>query len=181
MLIKRHYDPAALKRYRDAVEALEASGVPRAKATDQAARPAVAWLEIKHTGSSPRQNFSTSFVAEGMQSGLVSIDEKAQTLTIHAKPQDLVYAIKRRPGYYCCHDGKRIEMSPEAYGDPAIAAVEAQQYLKKAKLDGKASPDPQNPAGYARIHCYECELEAAVHAKFKAKPGALAMSMKQGV
>ena len=86
---------------------------------------------------------------------------------------------KRRPGYYCSHNGARMDLSAEAYGDPAIAAVEAQQYLKANGFADVASPDPQNPAGYQRLHHYECELDADQHARFKAVPGALAPSMKQ--
>jgi hypothetical protein len=154
MLLKRHYDPESVA----------------------AGSPVVTHLEVKHTGANAPQNFSTALVAEGLRSGFVSLQE--DLLTLHAKPEDLRYTIKRRPGYYCCHNGARMELSAEAYGDPSIAAVEAQQYLKANGFDG-ASPDPMNPSGYMRLHQYECELDADQHARFKAVPGALAPSMKQ--
>ena len=155
MLLKRHYDPDSL-----------AAGAPR-----------ITHIEVKHTGTTPSQNFSTSLVAEGLRAGFISLQE--DLLTLHAKPVDLLYTVKRRPGYYCSHNGARMDLSAEAYGDPAIAAVEAQQYLKANGFADAASPDPQNPAGYQRLHHYECELDADQHARFKAVPGALAPSMKQ--
>lgn len=135
----------------------------------------VSGLEIKHTGTRPEQNFSTTLVAEWIGSGLASIS--GDMLLLSTKPEPLRYKILRKPGYYCCHTGKRMEMSPEAYGDPALAAIEGRQYLKDAGLLGKLSPDRNNPSGYRRTHAYECVLDEKQHAKFKAVPGALAPSM----
>lgn len=137
------------------------------------------YVELKHTGVKPEQNFSTSLIAQGMADGWISMDDKSITLGV--KPEALKYSIKRKPGYYCCHDGKAIPVTAEAYGDPALAAVQCQQYLKANGFAGKKSPDPSNPAGYERTHAYECVLDAKQHEKFKAKQGAMAMSMKQGV
>jgi hypothetical protein len=132
-------------------------------------------LEIKHTGSRPEQNFSTSLVAQWLADGLAAID--GNVLTLRTEPAALRYTITRGPGYYCCHTGKRIELTPEAYGDLSLAAIEARKYLQGAKLLGKPSPDKGNPSGYRRSHAYECVLDAAQHARFKAVSGALAPSM----
>jgi hypothetical protein len=135
----------------------------------------VARLELKHTGTHPEQNFSTTLIAQWLGLGLATVS--GDVLTLDTEPEPLRYTIVRKPGYYCCHSGKRLDLSPEAYGDPALAAIEARQYLKDAKLLGKASPDANNPAGYRRTHAYECVLDEAQHARFKAVNGALAPSM----
>lgn len=152
MLLKRHYDPASIER----------------------GDPVLTHVEVKHTGANPEQNFSTSLVLQGKASGLITIVD--DQLTLHVKPEALRYTIKRRPGYYCCHDGARIDISPEAFGDPALAAMEAQAYLASHGFAGKASPDKCNPAGYMRLHEFQCVLDAEQHARFKATPGALAPS-----
>lgn len=176
MLLKRHYDPASLAAYQAERERLQAAGLSAEKIA-AALQPLVAsHISLRHSGTSERQNFSAPLIAEGLASGFIEIDGDA--LTLHCKPEPLRYAILRRPGYYCCHDGAAMPMSPAAYGDGAIAAVEAQAYLAAHGHKGKPSPDRANPAGYERSHQYECVLDPEQHQRFKAVPGALAPSMQ---
>lgn len=129
-------------------------------------------VAVKHTGRAAAQNFSTTLVAQAMAEGWMSID--GNVLTLHATNGDLRYTIRRTPGYYCCHNGAPMPISAAAYGDGALAAIEARAYLKANGFSG--SPDPSNPAGYERINQYECVLDEGQHAKLRAVPGALAPS-----
>jgi hypothetical protein len=60
--------------------------------------PVVSHMEIKHTGQSPEQHFSTRLVAAGLAEGWLVIE--GSTLTLKAQPQDLIYQIRRTPGTY---------------------------------------------------------------------------------
>lgn len=151
------------------------------QASVDAGNPRVTGLLVQHTGGHAEQNFSTKFVLEGMAAGLVKID--GDKLVVLCEPEALIYAIKRRPGYYCCHDGKPIPISELAQrealttGVAKLAAMEARAYLKAAGFEGKPSPDSSNPSGYQVVNQYECVLDAKQHAKYKAVPGAPAMLM----
>jgi hypothetical protein len=131
----------------------------------------VSHVSVVHTGTSPQQNFSGRLVDAGLADGWLSISGTRLTIKTDAEP--LGYAIVHPPGYYCCHDGKEIKLSQRARDerlrDPThakLAAAEARAYMEKAGFAGKASPDPQNPAGYRVIDHYECKLDAEQHAKF---------------
>lgn len=164
MLFKRLYDPAAL----------DGPG-PRPNA-----------LALGHTGTHAAQNFSADFVAEAVAGGYAALDGDTLRLTVQtgAGEDTLRYAIKRRPGYYSCHDGQPIPISDLAQrealsGIARLAAAEARAWLAAHGHAGKASPDPQQPAGYAVTHSYECELDAAQHARYRlpaGTPPALALS-----
>lgn len=110
-------------------------------------------IQVNHTGTHPEQTFSTQMVDQGMAEGWISVVKGE--LVLHAKPEDLHYAILNGPGFYCCHDG-----SKHATGK------DAQNYTAK-KFAGKPSPDANNPAGYRKLNGYELRLNAAQHAKFK--------------
>lgn len=179
MLLKRVYDPADVSRYHAAL----------ARAVDEEARaqvapPAALGVQLKHTGINPAQNFSVDLVMQAVSSGWMSIS--GDTLILHAAPEDLHYAIVRRPGYYCCHDGKRIPISElamqEALTQPQakLAAAEARAYLALHGFAGVPSPDAQHPSGYLRCNAFECVLDSAQHDKYQACRGALAMSMNPG-
>lgn len=176
MLVKRIYEAADLARYQAEVARLMRDGASREHAQAVVRQPKLSHLEVRHTGTSPEQNFSSTLVAAWIQAGVaVKSDD---ILVIKAEPESLRYKVLRTPGYYCAHDGQKIPVSPEGYGDPAIAAMECVEYLKANGFDGKTSPDPANPAGYLRTHAYECVLDADQHARFKAVPGALAPSQR---
>lgn len=139
-------------------------------------------VQLRHTGVDAEQNFSTTLVSTAIGEGWMVVE--GGTITLHTDVGPLRYTVKRTPGYYCCHDGKRIPISDMAQqerlrtGIGRLAAAEARAYIATQGFTGKASPDKANPAGYEVIDHYECVLDGAQHAKFKAKPGALAPSMR---
>ncbi len=96
---------------------------------------------IKILRAGPRQNFSDRLVGGGILEGWIAL--KGDKLTLLTKPR-AVYRIKRKPGYYCSHCGEAMPGSQEARAHIAD------------EHSGKKSPDPSNPAGYERIHYYEC-------------------------
>jgi hypothetical protein len=159
MLLKRLYDPASL----------------------EAGAPKVIGLKLRHTGTDAEQNFSTELVAELIAGGLMKLEANKLTLLTTGEP--LVYTVKRRPGYYCCHDGKPIPISDFALremlttGVGKLVAAEARAYLKAHGFEGKPSPSASSPAGYECINHFECVLDEKQHAKYKAVKGALAPSM----
>jgi hypothetical protein len=176
MLVKRIYEAADLARYQAEVARLLRDGASREHAQAVVRQPKLSHLEVRHTGTTPEQNFSSTLVAGWVQAGVaVKTDD---TLVIKAAPEPLRYKVLRTPGYYCAHDGKKIPVSPEGYGDASIAAMECTEYLKANGFEGVESPDKSNPAGYLRTHAYECVLDADQHARFKAVPGALAPSQR---
>ncbi len=109
-----------------------------------------------HTGTTPvldyiktlrvqdRQNFTQKFIDQGIQDGYISFSKGL--LTLHAKPKDLHYQVVRTPGYFCCHDNKRLN-----------GEKEAKAYVA-ANFDGVESPDGGNPAGYRKDNFYACQL-----------------------
>lgn len=97
---------------------------------------------VKVLRSGALQNFSTRFVEQGMADGLLTLS--GDRLVLHTKPE-LGYQVLRRPGYYCCHCNA-----------PLDDAANAKAHLDK-EHNGKASPDPGNPAGYRRDNFYACK------------------------
>lgn len=144
--------------------------------------PRVTGVELRHTGMHAEQNFSARLVFQAIAEGWMTL--AGDLLLLKTATATLRYAIKRSPGYYCCHDGSRIPISDVAQqerlrtGIGRLAAAEARAYLAERGFAGKASPDAGNPAGYQVLEHYECVLDAAQHAKYKAVPGALAPSMR---
>jgi len=125
--------------------------------------PPLAHLEIKHTGTSPEQNFSDRLIAAGLAEGFISLAKGK--LTLHGKPEDLNYTVKRLPGYYCCHCGASL---PDAGRMVAPGVTAGMQHVAEAHA-GKKSPDESNPAGYRRINAFECALDSKQHEKFRLK------------
>lgn len=144
--------------------------------------PRVTGVELRHTGIHAEQNFSARLVFQAIAEGWMTL--AGDLLLLKTATATLRYAIKRSPGYYCCHDGSRIPISDVAQqerlrtGIGRLAAAEARAHLAAHGFAGKKSPDPANPAGYQVIEHYECVLDAAQHAKYKAVPGALAPGMR---
>lgn len=110
-------------------------------------------VDIIHTGIQAKQNFSTRLVAGALQEGWMEM--KAGKIILKANPEDLVYTIIKEPGYYCCHDGKKLD-------DANMAKTYVEQHFA-----GIPSPDPNNPLGYMKINHYECVLDSAQHEKYK--------------
>jgi len=120
-------------------------------------------FEVRHTGTHPEQNFSTGMVDAGLAEGWMAIAQGK--LTLRAKPEDLVYAIKRGPGHYCCHCGEKL---PDAAAFVAPKITAGMQHVAAVHA-GKKSPDEGNPAGYLRLNHYECVLAPEQHKKFQAR------------
>lgn len=94
MLLKRHY-----------VRKLDANGHVMVDAggrvvleTEEDGSAKLDHIEVKHTGTTPQQNFSDTLVLNGLREGWLSI--KGGVLTLHAQPEDLHYTIQRVPGKY---------------------------------------------------------------------------------
>lgn len=91
MRLKRHYR-------RDETADPSADGRPLLVLDEETGKPALSHIEVQHTGTSRDQHFSDSLVAAGLVEGWMSISDGQ--LTLHAQPEDLVYAILRVPGKY---------------------------------------------------------------------------------
>ena len=96
------------------------------------------------------QKFSTRLVERAVKEGWLTLGGGKVTL---ASDPPTVYAIERAPGYYCCHCKV-----------PLDSQKDAQLHVAKEHA-GKESPDLSNPAGYERIHAYECKRAPAPKAK----------------
>ena len=154
MLLKRHYrKPQAWqpdRNVRDANGKLKAPTRPENELLNQ---PPIDHFTVVHTGTHAEQNFSTRMIERGVAEGWATVGEGK--LTLKCDPEALVYAIKRGPGFYCCHCARRLE---DASSSAAHVAAEH---------EGKKSPDASNPAGYSRINQYECVLAPQLHAKHR--------------
>lgn len=110
-------------------------------------------VDIIHTGIQQKQNFSTRLVAAALQEGWMKM--KDGKIILKASPEDLVYSIVKEPGYYCCHDGKKLD-------DANMAKSYVEQNFPEIP-----SPDPANPLGYMKINHYECVLDKEQHDRYK--------------
>lgn len=122
---------------------------------------------VKHSGTEPEQNFSRRLVLQAVTDGWMKIDGApgSQTLTIKAEPEDLFYAVKRQPGYYCISTGERIPVDDLAWSQmlqTGVGDLSRQQALAWLASKGKAATD------YEVTMAYECVLGAAQHEKFRA-------------
>lgn len=118
---------------------------------------------VKHTGTGPAQNFSRRLVLQAVTDGWMQIT--GSTLTIKAEPEDLFYAIKRQPGYYCISTGERIPVDELAWSQMLQTGrgdLSRQQALAWLAANGKQASD------YEVTMAYECVLGDAQHAKFRA-------------
>ena len=123
----------------------------------------VSRVEIRHTGLSAEQNFSRRLVLQACGAGWMRL--AGEQLLVVGDPEDLVYTIKRAPGYYCVSTGERIQVSQlaweQAVSQPAavLASAEARAWLAGA---AKAAND------YEVTMAYECVLSEQQHGKFRA-------------
>ena len=107
MLIKRHYDrPKDWNPQRNVPDAAGVLPNPHRAKGALLNPPPFAYTEIKHTGTSPEQNFSERFVTKGREEGWIDITDG--TLTLYGVPENLVYTIVRAPGRYSCFDGSKL-------------------------------------------------------------------------
>lgn len=96
MLLKRHY-----KKPAGWMKQVDADGTCINP-------PPLDYIEIKHTGGSPEQNFSDTLVMNGLREGWISIKEGV--LTLHGRPEDLRYRIVRVPGRYAASNAAGYEV-----------------------------------------------------------------------
>lgn len=125
--------------------------------------PKLAYISLGHTGISPEQNFSTTLVTEGLQSGLMEIND--DELVFHVHPEDLIFTIKRMPGRYCLHCGEKL--ADDTTGELARLHI-------AMRHKGILSPVPSIPAGYEAINHFECMLDPEQHEKYRVKEPARA-------
>lgn len=150
MLMKRVYVPEDLKRYQAEVET-------NGGKSDGIVRPKVSYISLAHTGVSAEQHFSTRLVTEGLETGVMEI--KNDNLILHVAPEDLKYKIKRYPGRYCLHCGKKL--TDDASG-------------KAARLHVAVEHEGKSGVGYEAINFYDCVLDAAQHEKYRLRDPARA-------
>lgn len=60
--------------------------------------PVLSHIELRHTGTHAEQNFSRRLVEAAVKEGWMKIE--GDKLALLAKPENLVYTIKRTPGRY---------------------------------------------------------------------------------
>lgn len=94
-------------------------------------------------GATPQQHFTLELVSEAIAQGWMSLE--GERLVVKGANREVAYKVLRAPGYYCCH----CKAALAAGGETARAHLAAAHA-------GKKSPDPQNPAGYERIHYFDC-------------------------
>lgn len=159
MLLKRHYKkPEGWEPIRNTRDASGKLLVEALAEGDCLNPPPLSHVEMKHTGTSPEQNFSRELIEHGMREGWVQFERGE--LLLKVLPETLRYTVKRTPGRWCLHCG--VALLEDTDGAKSREHV-------KAFHDGVPSPDANNPAGYVKTHAYECALNTAQHEKFKKK------------
>jgi len=103
------------------------------------------------------QHISPNFVDGGVQEGWLSMGHGK--LTVHnLDGDDLVYAILRVPGHYCCHCETEIV---DANVFVAEGVTAGSQHVAEAHA-GVPSPDPNNPSGFRRENFYTCMNQSTI-------------------
>ncbi len=115
-----------------------------------------------------RVAFKPTRVESGAAEGWLSLGDGKITIKTAPDLPDLVYAIERPPGHYCCecdaplddeHSARRHVLVEHAGMDPRkvpdSAGVQANYYDLLATGSFKASRK-SHPAGYERINYYDC-------------------------
>lgn len=124
---------------------------------------AVDYVQVLHTGTKPEQHFSLNLMDQMMRAGFAMITR--DQIVLHTKPKDLIYTVKRHPGYYCCHCKEYL---PDAGLMLASGETVGQNHVGIVHSDA-TSPDPSNPAGYERINYYDVVLNSDLHEEFRLK------------
>ena len=105
----------------------------------EGAKPKVVGVRVLRAGR--KQKFSPELLAQGASQGWLEMANGK--ITLKGANETVVYRLVRTPGYYCSHCGE-----PMPDGKAAAAHVAAAHA-------GKASPDPENPAGYMKTNAYK--------------------------
>lgn len=163
MELKRKFDPAELLRWELAAERAKRLGAA------EPPPPTPTHVEVRHTGSRAEQNFSRRLVEQAVLAGLMRIEGDRLYLKTAPDEDDLSFALKRTPGYYQTSTGERIPISEMAMtrmlrtGMGDLTRAEAVAWLA-------ARGAPQTD--YEVTNAYECVLDEAQHAKYRAVPDA---------
>jgi hypothetical protein len=152
MLIKRHYKKPEGWEKRTNDPLLNGTlMIPSLPAGECINPPPLDYVELKHTGANPEQNFSMGMVVDGLREGWMAFD--GDELVLQVKPETLLYKVLRTPGRYCL-------VCRENLNDNSEGGEAAREHVK-AKHAGA-------PLGsYERINHYECVLDADQHKKYK--------------
>ena len=110
---------------------------------DMGARPPVV-THVKILRAGPRWRIPAQVVAEATAEGWMTLADGIVTLKAYPPVR---YKVLRGPGLYCCHCGQ------------AQTDRHAVQAHLLAEHRGKASPDAENPSGYARLNYFDCVKE----------------------
>lgn len=127
------------------------------------AKGAVTHVDVQHTGTHDAQSWGAKHVSAWVEEGWMRVDGDSIVIVTGDGQPDLIYAIKRRPGYYCADTGERVPISDLALTQfmsqsvATLAPREAVAWLKGKGRSGK----------YAATRNYECVLDAKQHAQFK--------------
>lgn len=172
MELTRIYDAKDLERYRREREQantawqarLAEQGVPEnltgsfaKQICDQViVPPALAGVDIVHTGVQAEQHFSTTLITEFVRLGIVGI--KGKQLTLHTVTENLHYTIRREPGRWCLHCGEKL--ADDTSGEMARLHM-------ALKHKGVQSPDENNPSGYEWLTYFECVLDEDQHRQYR--------------
>ncbi len=112
---------------------------------------------------------SPRLVERGAAEGWLSLVDGKVVVKTATDEADLVYAIKRAPGHYCCeceralddeHSARRHVLEEHAGMNakklPADNDALRKDFGRLLKMHDFQSADAQNPAGYCRINYYDC-------------------------
>lgn len=118
--------------------------------------PALDYVELQHTGTTPEQNFSDTLIEGALKEGWARFSDDG-SLILDVSPEPLRYKINRTPGRYCCHCSARL--------DEDVTGAKAREHVATEHA-GVTSPDKANPAGYVRTHSYDCVLNSTQHERY---------------
>jgi hypothetical protein len=111
----------------------------------------VTGIELRYAG--PRQKFSQEQIDEGLRVGYIVMT--GNVIEVRGVNASAKYRVVREPGFYCCHDGARLEGDPRSVDD-CRSNASRKEYVAK-NFPGVPSPDAQNPSGYLGTTTFECE------------------------
>ena len=106
--------------------------------------PVLTGIQVQQLPKNGIQHFAQGMIDEFLEIGVLSIAKKVLTLNTIDGP--ISFNIKRVPGFYCCHSGKKL-----------AGEKEARKHVKEHYCDID-SPCSQNPSGYEKTNHYVCEV-----------------------
>lgn len=113
------------------------------------ANPKVNGVRVLRAGGD--KNFSPDLINDGLAQGWLSMSKGK--LVLEGENAVITYAIRRAPGYYCCHCGEALV---DAGNFVAPGVTVGMKHVADTHSD-TPSPDESNPAGYEKINHFDCE------------------------